>query len=1051
LLLILLSAPVSANDKVRIEMPDNVVSGEAFKVVLVIEDPQLRELAHTVVVRTEGKGDITLRRSGDEYEPFEMVYSGEEKVVFDAVMFSGMRPEDEECTLSFQFLGDTAEMKEKYPDLNIYDANLGKVSKKIKASPVSFSAELPETPDGRFEFENWDKVSFTPVFRYYDMSNDFYAELRNYRGDMGRSICYVPEQNALIARYIPKDYLYNPPEDTKVYKYDYGTFGAEGSSEGYYMVTITKDLAWEDFDSATGERFNVYDLRVSYQYEVLVNNFQYYSGTIFKTVRTEEAAVDDRVKETVEEFHKIVLSQKYTPLSMGSGSYPSVYEPQLPASDEQTIYCIGGTVADADGNPMPFAELQANVKGQEFRGRTDENGDFRLPLALELDEDENDVKVDFWVIFSYERNGKNYFKLYSLQGNSYRDVYLYNELRLLDKQNVEVHLRLDGSPNPQMASSTGQLADIKSISVIYSHMHEAVDFALTVLETDPDYKLPVEVYVGNANGDTLYSPGNSYILISGNDAGYSSSNRPKNREYHEFAHHIMYATYGDWPEGSNSSDSINHDGFLNPNTADSYTEGFAEFMALAMSDRYGDTNPADGTGTKSDIYASFGSLDNNYRPWDARGYLEEFAVASLLWDMYDSNNDKGDSLTMSIDDIWAVLKVNRADFYEYYLAFRQANSKKASDIDKLFIEHGFFVHTTEGNKQHDRFEGFRDANNNRRYDQGEFYFDLGCLNSTGEVQYKSGMKIGKAANYERSNRTSAGRIDGAYLKVEDDKVRQYLVKVHYSDPGAGTDYEYVVDLREGLLYVQPLPEDVSAEFTIVPYSVEYSAETPCTITNEELNAKLEEPGEYFAAHEFDLKKTGVTGDTPYVTYRDTEPTYAYEGDLGKEVEISTEALALESKNSSDKSSFMWLLILPVLGGGAFLALKKKGNGKSSEGGSGNTDSGKNGNTIGSAKKALKTAGRGADVFARKEARELREKGVPVLKETGKMAVELTVKGVDTLLRTTEEGIEKAKPHLKKAQEEVTRKIEEVKEKKEELKKEEVKKEELKREEVKKEE
>lgn len=1045
MLLILLSSPVSANDKVRIEMPDNVVSGEAFKVVLVIEDPQLRELAHTVVVRTEGKGDIALRRPGDEYEPFEMAYSGEEKIVFDAVMFSGMRPEDEECTLSFQFLGDTAEMKEKYPDLNIYDANLGKVSKKIQTSPVSFSVELPETPDGRFEFEHWDKVSFTPVFRYYDMSNDFYAELRNYRGDMGRSICYVPEQNALIARYIPKDYLYNPPEDTKVYKYDYGTFGAEGNSEGYYMVTITKDLAWEDFDSVTGERFNVYDLRVSYQYEVLVNDFQYYSGTIFKTVRTEEAEVDDRVKETVEEFHKIVLSQEYTPLSMGSGSYPSVYEPQLPASDEQTIY-IGGTVADADGNPMPFAELQANVKGQEFRGRIDENGDFRLPLALELDEDENDVKVDFWVIFSYERNGKNYFKLYSLQGNSYRDVYLYNELRLLDKQNVEVHLRLDGSPNPQMASSTGQLADLKSLSVIYSHMHEAVDFALTVLETDPDYKLPVEVYVGNANGDTLYSPGNSYILISGNDAGYSSSNRPKNREYHEFAHHIMYATYGAWPEGSNSSDSINHDGFLNPNTADSYTEGFAEFMALAMSDRYGDTNPADGTGTKSDIYASFGSLDNNYRPWDARGYLEEFAVASLLWDMYDSNNDKGDSLTMSIEDIWAVLKVNRADFYDYYLVFRQANSKKASDIDKLFIEHGFFVHTAEGNKQRDRFEGFRDANNNRRYDQGEFYFDLGCLNSTGEIQYKSGMKIGKAANYERSNRTSAGRIDGAYLKVEDDKVRQYLVKVHYPESGTGTDYEYVVDLREGLLYVQPLPEDVSAEFTIVPYSVEYSAETPCTITNEELNAKLEEPGEYFAAHEFDLKKTGVTGDIPYVTYRDAEPTYAYEGDLGEEVEISTEALTLESKNSSDKSSFMWLLILPVLGGGAFLALKKKGNGKSSEGGSGKTDSGKNGNTIGSAKNALKAAGTGADVLARKEARELREKGVPVLKETGKMAAELAAKGMGTFLRTTEEGIEKAKPHLKKAQEEVTRKIEEVKEKKEEVKKGEVKKEEVKKEE-----
>jgi hypothetical protein len=1028
LLLILLAVPVSANDRVRIEMPDNVASGEAFKVVLVIDDPQIRELAHTIMVRTEGTGDITLRGPGDEYELFEREYSGEERIVFDAVMFSGMRDGDEECTLIFQFLGDVNEMRGKYPDLNTYDANLGKVLKKIRASPVSFSAELPETPEGRFEFEHWDKVSFFPVFRYYDMSNDFYAELRNYRGDTGRSICYIPEQNALIARSIPEDYLYNPPEGTQVYKYDYGTFGAEGSSEGYYMVTITKDLAWEDFDSATGKKFNVYDLRVSYQYEILVNNFQYYSGTIFKTVRAEESEVDGKVKDAVEEFHKIVLSQKYTPISMGSGSYPSVYEPALPASDEQTVY-IWGTIADADGNPMPFVELQANARGQEFRGRTDENGDFRMPLTLELDEDENDVKVDFWVIFSYERNGKNYFRLYSLEGNSYRDVYLYNELRMLDKQNVEVHLRLDGSPNSQMASSTGRLTDLKSLSVIYSHMHEAVDFALTVLETDPDYKLPVEVYVGNANGDTLYSPDNSYILISGNDAGYSSSNRPKNREYHEFAHHIMYATYGDWPQGGNRTDSINHNGFLNPNTADSYTEGFAEFMALAMSDRYGDTNPADGTGTKPEIYASFGSLDNNYRPWDSRGYLEEFAVASLLWDMYDSNNDKGDSLAMSIDDIWAVLKVNRADFSEYYLAFRQASPRKASDIDKLFIEHGFFVHTAEGNKQRDLFEGFRDANSNRHYDPGEFYFDLGCLNSTNEIRYKTGMKIGKAANYERTNRTSAVRIDGAYLKVEDNEVRQYLVKVHYPEPGTGMDYEYVVDLREGLLYIQPLPDDVSAEITVVPYSVEYSSGSPCIITSEELNVKLEEPGEYFAAHEFDLKKTGVTGDTPYVIYRDTEPTYAYEGDLGEEIEISTEALTLESKNSSDKSSLMWLLTLPILGGGAFLALKKKGSGKSPEGGSGNTDSGKNGNTIGSAKNALKAASTGADIFARKEARELKEKGVPALKEAGKIAADLTAKGADTLIHRTGEGIEKAKPYLKKAQEDFARKIDEVKEKK----------------------
>ncbi|MCQ1537078.1 hypothetical protein FTO70_15640 [Methanosarcina sp. KYL-1] len=175
LLFILLSSPAAAEDRVRIEMPDNVASGEAFKVVLVIDDPQMRELANTVVVRTEGRGDITLRRPGDEYEPFEIPYSGEERITFDAVMFSGMFDGDEECTLSFQFLGDVDKMMEKYPGLNTYTSDLGRVSKKIRASPVSFSVELPETPEGKFEFEHWDKVTFVPVFRYIDMSSDYYA------------------------------------------------------------------------------------------------------------------------------------------------------------------------------------------------------------------------------------------------------------------------------------------------------------------------------------------------------------------------------------------------------------------------------------------------------------------------------------------------------------------------------------------------------------------------------------------------------------------------------------------------------------------------------------------------------------------------------------------------------------------------------------------------------------------------------------------------------------------------------------------------------------
>ncbi len=643
-------------------------------------------------------------------------------------------------------------------------------------------------------------------------------------------------------------------------------------------------------------------------------------------------------------------------------------------------------------------ELQAKVKGETFIGRTDEHGDFQMPLSIELDEKETDVKMDFWVIFSYERDDKNYFKVYDLAGSNYKGVWYYQELAIINHENVEVHVRLDGSPGRDRESSTGNLADMKSLGVIYAHTAEAVDFCIIDLGANISYKLPVEVLVGNNNDDTLYSPGSSRILISSNDAGYSNSNRPKNREYHEFAHHLMYATYGGWTPGSNVAGTANHDGFLNPNTGDSYEEGFAEFMALVMSDKWGDSNPSDGQ-TKSDIYASFGSLENNYRPWDSRGYLEEFAVASLLWDMYDSNNDNGDSITMSLDNIWSVLKVQRNDFYDYYVAFKEANPSKADEIDKLFIAHGFFIDTTEGNGLRDHFEGFRDANNNRRYDAGEFFFDLGCLNSTSEIEYKKGMVVGKAANYDRMNRSSAVRVDGAYLKVRDEEVNQYLVKVHYLELGYGNDYEYVVDLRDGLLYVQPLPSDVPAQITIEPYSVEYTAEETYTISNQELISKLEEPDEYFDEHKFSLENTGATGDMEYVIYKDTEPTYAYEGDLGTEIDVK---ISDEGPDDDGGLSLFWLLPVIIIGavaGAGVLLLKKAGNREK------------------------------AQELIKKGSHEFSEKGVPAIKEAGRKAAEYTAKGAEFAAHQTKKGYEKAKPHMKKAQEGITKKIDESKEKK----------------------
>lgn len=998
---ILLSFPASAEGNVRIEMPDNVVSGEMFQVKLVIDDPLVRELTKTIDVTTKG-GRLQLRKIGDIYSPSTIEYAGEEEIVFDAVMFSGFREGDVESTLSFRFMGSLEEMQNKYPEWGTYHEDIVKVSKTVYASPVSFSVQTPDFPDtetSRFETDYWDKVTSTPVFRYVD--SDYYATTKLYRGSFSREPSYQTLDDYLIGRYFSKEYLTNPPENTTVSGYSYGSFGQEGSSTGYYRIGWSADQKVKHKDWDTNETYYVYDISINYYYAVLINDFLMYHGDIIKKMRVKDSEIEDAVRETEEECHEIVLSQKYTPLEAGSATYPSLFETNLPISGPQTIY-ISGSVSDADGNPLPYVELLTKVKGESFKGRADEHGDFQIPITIELDEKETDVEVQFVVLFSYERDGRNYFKVYDLDGPVYNIVWYGKFLHIINHEGVEAHIRLDGSQGMEGESSTGRLEDLKSLGVIYAHTAEAADFCLTDLGANLSKNIPVKVLVGNNNGQTLYSPDGTKILISSNDAGYSNSNRPKNREYHEFAHHLMYATYGGWTNGSYAAGTRNHDGFLNPNTGDSYEEGFAEFMALVISDKWGDSNPADGKTksdvyTQSDIYSSFGSLENNYRPWDNKGYSEEFAVASLLWDMYDTDNEKGDSLTMSLENIWSVLKVQRNDFYDYYVAFKEANPSKAAEIDKLFIEHGFFADTTEGNGKRDRFEGFRDANNNRRYDAGEVFFDLGCLNSTKEIEYKKGMVIGKATSYERADRSSAVRIDGAYLNVKDEELSQYLVKVHYPDSSYGDDYEYVVDLRDGLLYVQPLPSDVEAEISIEPYSVEYTAENIYRISNQELISELEEPDEYFASHTFDLKSTGVAGDLEYVIYKDNKPVYAYEGDRGQDVDVKISEVDFED-NDGKGLPLIWLLIIPIIGAGAIF-LRKPGNREK------------------------------AQSMLKKRSQEFNEKGMPAIKQASKKAAEYTVKGAEYAAQQSREGYEKARPQIKKASQDLKKVVDDAEEKK----------------------
>ncbi|MBU0757978.1 MAG: hypothetical protein KKF44_07950 [Nanoarchaeota archaeon] len=681
-----------------------------------------------------------------------------------------------------------------------------------------------------------------------------------------------------------------------------------------------------------------------------------------------------------------------------------------PEEEETTDeYYVAGHISDYFDHPMPYMRMVAVIEGKEYEGFTDEDGVYRIRLeGLELKEGE-EKDVTLFAMFDYYRNGKNYFDIYFRKpNNQYDSVAAHKKGKLVFGEHLQIDFIMDGGGD--FGTSFANKQDIMHYSLIYFNTAEAVEFILNTLKEDMDYKLPVTVYVGNLHKKTLYSPDDSRILISAAGTSLSDSDRPDNREYHEFSHALMYDIYNAWPAGRMEPGNKNHDGFLNNNTGDSYLEGFAEFMAMVISDDMGEPLPT--------IYAGFGSMEKNYKPWDGRGMDEEFAVASLLWDIYDDRNEKGDSITLSLDDIWKVLKVKRRDFYEYYKAFKTEFPEQSDAFDELFKMHGFFHDTRVGDSVYDPGEPWKYTN--AQETQWRFIDLSGNITQTKTIEYQPGFTIGKATNYDRPDRSSAVRIPGAFLKVKDDEVDFYNIKVTHED--SSLDYEYVVERAEEKIYIQPLPLDEDAEITVTPASKDYKAEEVFSINSQDMNELLSSGKDldgYFAEHEFNLKPTGSKTDEKYLLFDDTEPTYEYEGDLGEEYEIkiSKDAKKLtvsESENNSGAAfsfPFGRILFYILLGVFVFFYIKKP-------------------------KFRKKTNDFAQKVWhlIKKSAKWFMKYGVPAILTFLKWLYNLIVKIIRGIVHHSKKAIEKTKPHVKKAHENIKKKIAENKEKKKKQKK-----------------
>jgi len=584
--------------------------------------------------------------------------------------------------------------------------------------------------------------------------------------------------------------------------------------------------------------------------------------------------------------------------------------------EEKETY-IRGHIINIDGNPLPYMKVSLWSEGKEIaKNYTDLNGNYNFNIKnLNLKEDEKKV-VSIVFYFNYFKNKKNYFKLFMLDeatGN-YINPDVFHTMNIEAKTNYEYNLKLDGTVNREIGSVLRYFTKIRDYGVIYYRMHEAVEFSTEKLFQKLDKNLPLPVYIGNLEGSTLYSS-NGYILIAKSDESYLNSNNPRNREYHEFAHHLMYSTYGSWTGHSNMSGTINHAGFMNPTSADSFDEGFAEFMALANAKYLGYSD--------AEIYAGFGSMEDNYKPWHGKGYDEEFAIASLLWDMIDSNNEPGDSLTMSIEDVWRVIGVKQDDMYGYYKAFIKRFPDKKKAIDDVFILHGFFADTNRGNNIKDIFEPSRTIGNTTTF------VDLSCNKTPCIIKYNKNMTIGQATNFARPTRSKSVSIPGSYIKVDINGPRLYKITVDYEDISRKS-YSYIVEMRSGLVYVNPRPDDVIATITIEPETKDFTYKKPYVISNTKLieNIYSNSKKKYFAEPDFKLIKLNTKLD-PVYSKNNFEPNLTNDnGRLNKRdfkiIKGKYESDDNFNSNSSSSSSFSFIkiLILILILGFIYLYIKK---------------------------------------------------------------------------------------------------------------------------------
>lgn len=546
--------------------------------------------------------------------------------------------------------------------------------------------------------------------------------------------------------------------------------------------------------------------------------------------------------------------------------------------------------------PLRYARVTLLQDGKNVLGVvTDAEGKYTFAYAFQKGK-----TYRLEIGLGYTRGDKEYFTLYYHEPVEEKKVVFRHDFTYTRDTDLDQDVNLDDLWKKR--SDT-----VNPFGIMYIHFTEAAEFYADYLSEDIRLNLPLKIVAFSTDATIAKdraryeSDGTeSVILISPRESIPESELRPVSREYHEFSHYMMANTWGREPVSlvTGHGDEVNHGGFLNPSTTDSWAEGVAHFMAGAIGERTQIAATAGGEATEPCDGASYyGVLEDNYRPWDYGGRVEEAAIAGTLWDLFDSpgqkqaceaqkvtflnsmasrtdiaestrtlcragvevirtleqrygyQDDSGygyeDKAGFTLPQLWAVLRAYHPDMLSFYEGLTRQYPGSRDRIDDVFLMHGFWKESSAGNGQYDREEPFRDANGNNVWDAGEFYIDL-----ADRLEVSPGDTPGTAADAGRPWRRTTLQLPGQFVKVNN-RAPSYSYTVEYPGTNRWPHTNYAVNTN-GLVFV-PVPPDPAARITVRAIGAETGS--PLVFTPQQFHntsATAVRQG-YFASHDFQLK------------------------------------------------------------------------------------------------------------------------------------------------------------------------------------------------------